>query len=152
MCIKINKMVNLSSFFLFFTELVFAAKEVDEQIAEAVMSNPVNNWSLGLLVAICLFFVCVWFVKKMGGFSPAHSKDTMKVVAGLSLGGREKILLVQLGEKQLVLGVAPGKINNLLVLEGEDRVFQEKNISINEEAESNFSQKLEQIVKGSLKG
>ena len=74
----------------------------------------------------------------------------MKVVAGLSLGGREKILLVQVGEKQLVLGVSPGRIDNLLVLEDDDRIFQEKDNNINE-AENDFSQKLQQIVNGSLK-
>lgn len=94
--------------------------------------------------------MCAWLVKKIGAFSPVNSKDKMKVVAGLSLGGREKILLVQVGEKQLVLGVSPGKIDNLLVLEGDDRVFQEKNNNINT-AENDFSQKLQQIVNGSLK-
>jgi flagellar protein FliO/FliZ len=88
-------------------------------------------------------------MKKMGALSPINSRDKMKVVAGLSLGGREKIVLVQVGEKQLLLGVSPGKIDNLLVLEGDDCIYQEKNNGMSE-AENDFSHKLKQIMKGSL--
>ncbi len=35
----------------------------------------------------------------------------MRVVASLSLSARERLVLVQAGEQQLLLGVAPGRVN-----------------------------------------
>ena len=151
MRIKINRIISFLSLFFIFSGLSFAEAEVNDQIAEIVNYDTISHWVFVLLVVIGLFLGCVWIMKKMGALSPIHSKDKMKVVAGLSLGGREKILLVQVGEKQLVLGVSPGKIDNLLVLDGDDRVFQEKNHSTRtSDAENDFSQKLKQIIKGSL--
>lgn len=46
----------------------------------------------------------------------------MRLMGGLSLGGREKLLVVEVGEIQLVLGVAPGRVQTLHVLEGQQRL------------------------------
>jgi flagellar protein FliO/FliZ len=37
----------------------------------------------------------------------------MKVVAALSVGPRERVVLVDVGGQQLLLGVAPGRVNML---------------------------------------
>ena len=42
----------------------------------------------------------------------------MRVVSALSVGMREKVVLVQVGEEQLLLGVAPGRVNVLHQFEG----------------------------------
>ena len=81
------------------------------------------------------------------GALPTQTKDNMLVVGGLSLGMREKLVLVQLGKKQMVLAVTPGKIDNLLVLEGEDQLNQEK---LAASAKSDFSNKLKQMMTGTL--
>jgi flagellar protein FliO/FliZ len=147
--IKISRAINLLTLFLFFPVSAFALDEINQKGVEAITYEHVSNWAISLFVVLCLFFVCVWLMKKMGALSPINSRDKMKVVAGLSLGGREKIVLVQVGEKQLLLGVSPGKIDNLLVLEGDDCIYQEKNNGMSE-AENDFSHKLKQIMKGSL--
>ncbi len=113
---------------------------------KVVTSDHVMSWALGLIIVIALFFACIWLMRKMGAL-PENSKQKMRGIAGLSLGGREKVMLVQVGEKQIVLGVSPGRINNLLVLEENDRVVQEVK---ERDAESEFSQKLKQIMTGTL--
>lgn len=77
------------------------------------------------------------------GVLPANGKDNMRVISALSVGTREKIVLVQVGEKQLLLGVAPGSINKILVLEDDERLFQQTE---SESVESDFSQKIKQII------
>ena len=136
-------------FLLLSSSAALAVVESGKKIVEPITYGHVANWVLGLIVVLSLFFTCIWFMKKMGVMS-VNAKDNMKIVAGLSLGGREKILLVQVGKKQLVLGVAPGTVNNLLVLEGEDCVFQERLDTNTQQAENDFSQKLKQMMKGSL--
>ena len=58
-------------------------------------------------------------MRKLSGIS-AGGTEKMRIVGGLSLGMREKVILLQVGKKQLVLGVTPGRIDALHVLEGDD--------------------------------
>jgi len=86
--------------------------------------NPVSagdmlGWSGGLLLVLMIFFFCIWLVRKVAGLS-AVGPGMLRVVGGLSLGVREKVVLLQVGEKQLLLGVTPGRIETLQVLEGDD--------------------------------
>lgn len=76
-------------------------------------------WMLGLLLVLGIFFLCIWSLRKLNGVVVSNA-DKMRVVGGLSLGMREKVVLLQVGKKQLLLGVTPGRIDTLHVLEGED--------------------------------
>ena len=57
---------------------------------------------------------------------------------------REKVVLIKVGNKQLLLGVTPSRIDKLLELEGEDKLFQEQKHNDGSE----FAQKLLQAMKG----
>lgn len=131
--------------FLCSISTVFAAAKGDrEQPVNTVSYEHVLNWSLGLVIVLCLFFASIWFMRKMGAL-PANSGQNLRVVGGLSLGMREKLVLVQVGEKQLVLGVTPGRIDNLLVLEGSEQLYQDKEDA---QAGSEFSKLLKPLIKG----
>ncbi len=132
---------------MFSISSTYAAIDIDgKKPTRLVTYDHVMSWALGLIIVIALFFACIWLMRKMGAL-PENSKQKMRVISGLSLGGREKVMLVQVGEKQIVLGVSPGRINNLLVLEDNDRVVQETK---ERPAESEFSEKLKQIMTGTL--
>jgi len=135
----------LKSLIIFFCSASFAFAAIEQkQKVSTISTDHVLNWSLGLVIVLALFFTFIWFMKKMGAL-PVNAKDGMKVVAGLTLGMREKIILVQIGEKQLVLAVTPGRVEKLLLLEGEDTLFQQAK---EENIEADFSQKLKQIMSG----
>lgn len=68
------------------------------------------------------------------------------MIGGLSLGLREKVIVLQIGKKQLVLGVTPGRIETLLVLEGDDCLTYGTPKAM---TMAGFSQKLAQALKGS---
>jgi len=55
--------------------------------------------------------------------------------------------LLQAGKKQLILGVTPGRIETLLVLEGEDCLQKEEPLYTADSMESGFAQKLAQMLK-----
>lgn len=76
------------------------------------------NWSLSLVVVLAVFLLCVWLYKKLGSVA-VSGEDRLRVLTGLPLGMREKVVLLQVGQKQLLLGVTPGRIDKLLELEGE---------------------------------
>lgn len=131
---------------LLFITPVYAVIETDtKQAINTVSYTHVLNWALGLVIVLALFLACVWIMKKMGAL-PTNNKDGMRVVSGLSLGMREKLVLVQVGDKQLLLGVTPGRVEKLLVLEGEDVLYQQVR---SESRDGDFSQKLKQIMSGS---
>lgn len=66
---------------------------------------------LGLGLVIGLILLLAWLIKRFGGAGFASSG--MKVVATLPLSARERVVLVEAGDKQLLLGVAPGRVNLL---------------------------------------
>ena len=138
-------LIHFGTLFLCSISSVFAAASNNtDKSVKTVSYEHVLNWSLGLIIVLCLFFACIWFMRKMGAL-PVNPRQNMKLIGGLSLGMREKLVLVQVGEKQLVLGVTAGRINKLLVLEGNEQLYQEKSDS---PVEGEFSKTLKQLLTG----
>jgi len=121
-----------------------SATDIPKQTARTVATGDIAAWSLGLLVVLSVFFLCVWGVRKLSGLTVGGA-EKMRVVGGLSLGLREKVILLQVGKKQLILGVTPGRIETLHVLEGDDCLIKEE--SVPAPAETGFAQKLLQAIK-----
>jgi flagellar protein FliO/FliZ len=113
------------------------------QAARTVASGDIANWSLGLLIVLGVFFLCAWAMRKLAGLSVSGSSK-MRVLGGVSLGMREKVVLLQVGNKQLILGVTPGRIQTLHVLEGDDCLGSENDSLM----ETGFARKLKQAMKG----
>jgi flagellar protein FliO/FliZ len=129
--------------FFWFTDCLAEGADISKPVARAVVSGNILNWSLGLLIVLSVFFLCMWGARKLTGLT-VNGTEQMRIVGGLSLGMREKVILVQVGKKQLVLGVTPGRINTLHVLEDGDCLGKTKAI----DTESGFAQKLMQALKG----
>lgn len=85
-------------------------------ISQPVSSSSIMELTLGLIFVILLIFVIAWFIKRFSIFHPVAS-DQLKVVAGIHLGQREKIILVQVGEEQILVGLTATDIRTLHVLE-----------------------------------
>jgi flagellar protein FliO/FliZ len=126
---------------------VMSAADIQKQSARTVASGDIAMWSIGLLIVLSVFFLCVWGVRKLSGLSVSGA-EKMRVVGGLSLGVREKVILLQVGNKQLILGVTPGRIETLHVLEGDDCLLKEETSSTN--ADTGFAQKLLQAIKARI--
>jgi len=73
--------------------------------------NPVTV-VLGLLGIVTFLFALAWLVRRMNP-SALMGGQSMKVLSGLSVGPREKIILVDVGGQQILLGVAPGRVSYL---------------------------------------
>ncbi|GMR21059.1 MAG: flagellar biosynthetic protein FliO [Gammaproteobacteria bacterium] len=70
--------------------------------------------SLGLVVAIII--VGAWILRRTGHLTSTGAGNIV-IYESVSLGAREKLLLVQVGEEQLLLGVCPGRIQALHALD-----------------------------------
>lgn len=117
---------------------------VPRQTAKVVSSGDVAQWLLALILVLAVFFLSVWLLRKSGSLAFV-GKGQLTILAGLSLGMREKLVLVKVGEKQLLLGVSSGRIDKLLELEGDQRLF----LNGPETQEGSvFAKKLLQVMQG----
>lgn len=90
----------------------------------AGVEPPLADLAQALLALILVLFAILAaaaLARRLGGLGRLES-GSFQVLGALSLGARERVVLVRVGGKQLVLGVAPGQVRALCVLEGEDRV------------------------------
>ena len=71
---------------------------------------------VGLLFVLLCIVVLAWLAKRVNRFHTS-SDGSLQVLGGISMGARERVVLVQVGGTQLLLGVAPGRINMLHQLE-----------------------------------
>ena len=67
---------------------------------------------LGLLVVLVLLMSLAWFAKRAIG-RPTGASGALKVIGGVAVGTRERVVVVEVGGTWLVLGVAPGQVNAL---------------------------------------
>ena len=72
--------------------------------------------TFGLAVVLVSVFVFAWLMRRTSRFQRGYSQH-LRILGGLSVGTRERILLVQAGEEQLLVGVAPGRVERLHVME-----------------------------------
>jgi len=71
---------------------------------------------VGLVLVVAAILVLAFFMRRVGGMQSRLGSE-FRVLGGISLGSRERMLLVQVGGKQLVVGVAPGRVQTLHVLD-----------------------------------
>lgn len=96
------------------------AASMDIKGARSV-EGPLTTGSLiqvtaGLLVVVLTIFALAWFLRRYGRFS-SSANGALKVVGGLSVGPRERVVLLQIKDRQLLVGVAPGRVQMLHELE-----------------------------------
>ena len=70
---------------------------------------------LSLLMVLALIILSAYVLKKFN--LTTMQADGIKIITSLHLGAKEKLVVVQVGEKQLLLGVTAGQINVLEALE-----------------------------------
>ncbi|RFU43685.1 flagellar biosynthetic protein FliO [Paraburkholderia sp. DHOC27] len=67
----------------------------------------------GLIAVIGLVFACAWLARRFG-LQPGGSRGGLvKTIGGASLGGKERVTVVEIGDTWLVLGAAPGNVRLL---------------------------------------
>jgi flagellar protein FliO/FliZ len=66
---------------------------------------------VGLVIVLGAIFAAGWLLKKLG--PRARSSGIVQVVGGVSVGPREKVVVVRFGGQTLLLGVAPGQVSLL---------------------------------------
>lgn len=125
--------------------LIQARSWAEEGTAGAVDSigsaRHLSSVLLGLVAIIALIFLLAWFYRKASGGNWLRS-GSIRILAALALGTRERLLLVDVGGTQILLGVTAQNITRL-------HVFDEPVLSADEpQANSPFNEKLQAFMAG----
>jgi len=112
--------------------LVETPIELNDQLIQSVETKPINNVTtkdtpqvgkhvmanmnassmiVSLLMVLVLIVICAFILKRFNLVQQGGSQ--LKVVASLSLGSKERVIVVQVGDQQFVLGVTSQQINLL---------------------------------------
>jgi flagellar protein FliO/FliZ len=76
--------------------------------------------SLALLFVIGLMLGLAWLTKRFGPKNFGGGNSNVKLVGSLSVGTRERILVVEVGEQWIVVGASPGRMNALATMPRQD--------------------------------
>ena len=119
------------------TLLLLAIPAVAQEAAPAVSPSSLFTGDyllqvVGSFVVVILLLVAVLVVlKRFNGVSTSMGGD-MRVVSSVGVGQRERAVLLQVGEQQVLLGVGPGNVRTL-------HIFDEPAVTATSSATPSFS-------------
>ncbi|OXV28250.1 flagellar biosynthetic protein flip [Escherichia coli] len=83
------------------------------QSSAPVSAAPLLQVSGALIAIIALILAAAWLVKRLGFVPKRTGVNGLKISASASLGARERVVVVDVEDARLVLGVTAGQINLL---------------------------------------
>lgn len=95
--------------------------EVQNPASVELVQQPLGMEQLfqtffSLLLVVLLIIGIAWVMRRSGRFGSALGGQ-LRAIGGLSLGGRDRILLVDAGGTHLLIGISPAGIRTLHVFE-----------------------------------
>lgn len=91
------------------------AEDEPTAVLEPMSSPYLLKLTAGLIAVVLAIFVLAWLVKKFN-LTQQSAHGLIRIVAGLSIGTRDRIVLLQVGEEQILVGLTPGRISRLHTL------------------------------------
>ena len=88
---------------------------VTKTVNEPLGAANLLQLTFGLLVVLAAIVGSAWLLRRYGRLQ-SGAAGALRVIGGLSMGPRERVVLIQVGAQQLLLGVAPGSVQMLHVL------------------------------------
>lgn len=82
---------------------------------EPMSSSYLLKLTGGLILVVVVIFALAWLIKKMN-LAPQSQTGLIKLVAGLNLGARERVVLLEVGGEQILVGLCPGRMDKLHTL------------------------------------
>ncbi len=84
--------------------------------APASSASGLVSVTLALLAVLVVIFALAWIARRMRSLGD-RTAGSLEVLANMPLGPKERAVLLKVGGAQILLGVAPGRVNTLHVLD-----------------------------------
>ncbi|RFB68719.1 MULTISPECIES: flagellar biosynthetic protein FliO [unclassified Herbaspirillum] len=110
-----------------FVPAAFAAGAVhaaEQQTAPALPSTTgsVFTMLLGLTAVLAIMAGIAWLFKRSGLVQRAQGNAVAKIIGGVSVGTRERVMVIEVADQWIVVGVAPGRVNTLATMPRQEHV------------------------------
>ena len=103
------------------------------------VSSQLGKMLLSLMLVIGLIFMLAWLLRRVQQIGP-RSNQVIKLLANQALGPRERLVLVQVGNEQVLLGLSAGRITPLHVMK------EPVHLADAEPATPEFAQRLRELL------
>ena len=113
-------------------------KSETQKIKPGVNSSDWLKAILGLIAVVSLIFAIAWFVKRFTGLAVSNQQQ-MRIVSAIPVGAKERIALIEVADKQILVGVTQHNINLL-------HSFEEPVVNNNDKTAVDFSSRLQAIL------
>ncbi|WP_447788918.1 MULTISPECIES: flagellar biosynthetic protein FliO [Pseudomonas] len=80
------------------------------------VAGQLTQLVFGLLLVLGLIFFLAWLLRRVQQAGPAGKGQVIELIGSRALGPRDRLMLVQVGNEQILLGLSPGTITALHVL------------------------------------
>jgi flagellar protein FliO/FliZ len=84
--------------------------------ASPLSIGSLTQLTLSLIAIVALILVLGWVLKRLKLTAPRAAAGDMSIIDELSLGPRERIALVRIGDAQVLIGIGAGSIVSLTPL------------------------------------
>lgn len=101
---------------------------------------------VSLLLVLLIIFFGAWLLRRFGRFASVADGKLM-VLGAVSVGQRERIMLIQVGDDQLLIGVTSSKISTLHKLDQPvDLVSEEQSPTVPTNQKVSFTKRLQDAI------
>lgn len=107
-----NKLIQSTAVFL---SALFLAQSSHAQSHSVSPTTGVIQILLALSFVIFLMLAIAWLIKRIGP-GMIRQQLPMKVIGGMRIGNREKVMVIEVADQWLVLGITAQQINTLATL------------------------------------
>lgn len=95
--------------------VAIAAVPAHAQEATPDVMAGIGQMVFGLAVVVVMLLGSLWLIKRLS--VPRGAAAGLKVLGGVSIGSRERVVLVEVADKVLVVGVSPASVTTLHTLD-----------------------------------
>ena len=97
-------------------ETVATATTAAAPAVSSGVAGQLTQLVFGLLLVLGLIFFLAWLLRRVQQAGPAGKGQVIELIGSRALGPRDRLMLVQVGNEQILLGLSPGTITALHVL------------------------------------
>jgi flagellar protein FliO/FliZ len=80
-------------------------------------SNGVFKMICGLAIVLIVMAAMTWIIKRVLPNITNNQQAIARVISSVSVGSRERVVILQVADRWIVVGVAPGRVNSIANLE-----------------------------------
>lgn len=112
-----------SSKYLLFSTLVFANHIWASEVVKSSPTNGMFKMVTGLALVLVVMAAIAWVIKRVLPNIAQNQQAIARVISTVSVGSRERVVVLQVADRWIVVGVAPGQVNGIANLDAGNQEF-----------------------------